>query len=68
MALCMRHRYDLVFQQPQRQEAAFTIGLAVVLGCERKSLKYLRCVHKVNAVLAEIRPSVGFVPRENGIL
>jgi hypothetical protein len=61
----MRYRHDLVFQQPQCQEAAFTVGFAIVVSRERKSLKYLWRVHEIDAVLTEIRPSLGFVPREH---
>ena len=64
----MRHRYDLVLQKPQRQEAVFTEGFAVVLCRERKSLKDPRHVHEINAVLAEICPSLGFVPSEPAAL
>jgi hypothetical protein len=64
----MRNRYHLVFQQTQRKEAAFTIGLAVILGGERNSLKYLRRIHKIDAVLTQIRSSLGFIPREHETL
>jgi hypothetical protein len=63
-ALCMRHGYDLVLQKPQRQEAVFTVRFAVVLRRKCEPLKDLRRVHEIDAVLAEICPSLGLVPRE----
>jgi hypothetical protein len=68
MPLSVGHRYDLVVEQPQCQKAAFTVRLAVVLGRKRQPLKDLRRIQKVDAVFAEICPSLGLVPREQGVL
>jgi hypothetical protein len=54
LALCMRHGYDLVRQQTQRKEAAFTVRFAVVLRREREPLEDLRRVYEVDAMLADI--------------
>ena len=58
----MSYRYDLIFQQPQRQEAAFTVGFPIIFRRERKSLKYLWRVQEVDAMLAQIDASLGLIP------
>src|SRR5271168_1961250 len=63
----MGHRYYLVVQQPQRQKAAFAVRFAVVLRGKSEPLEDLRRVHEIDAVFAEICPSLGFVPRKHGV-
>lgn len=50
-ALCMRHGYDLIVQQSERQTAALAIALAIVLRRERQASKDSGFGCKVDAML-----------------
>jgi hypothetical protein len=59
---------DLIVKQPQRQVTPLAVGFPIVLRSERESAEELRCVAKIDAVLAEIRQPLRFVPGERQTL
>ena len=58
----------MVFQQPQREKALFAIVFPGVLGCERDASEDLSCIREIDAVLAQVEPTLGLVSDEHGVV
>jgi len=63
--LSTRNGHDLVMQQTQGEESAFTIGLAGALSSESKPAEDLLGIAEVDAVLFQVGASFRLVPSEH---
>ncbi len=59
---------DLVLEQPQREETPLTVEFPIVFCRERESSEDLRCIAKIDAMLAQVRQSFRFIPRAHDVL
>ena len=66
--LGMGYRDDLVLEQPQREETPLTVEFPIIFCRERESAEDLRCVAKIDTLLAQVRQSFRFIPRVHGTL